>query len=190
MNKNKNNVLINITDQIFIDLAPEDSFLQHCLNNSKWDDEYKNTTSLARYNIRLAVSKILRIVEVYEGDAWPLVKLLTTPPHQLNAKNIVQGFKAVEIISKKSLPLNPAKIYSCAFRRFIRYFSSPISNALNVHELPYESILLENSTFEKNEDVDLFKILDFPHFTRHQMSYIVTSTRGVYEQRQTVYPRI
>lgn len=32
--------------------------------------------------------------------------------------------------------------------------------------------------------------LDFPDFARHQMSYIVTSTRGVYEQRQTVYPRI
>ena len=32
--------------------------------------------------------------------------------------------------------------------------------------------------------------LDFPDFARHQMSYIVTSTRGVYEQRQTVYPRV
>ena len=32
--------------------------------------------------------------------------------------------------------------------------------------------------------------LDFPDFARHQMSYNVTSTRGVYEQRQTVYPRI
>jgi len=33
-------------------------------------------------------------------------------------------------------------------------------------------------------------LVDFPDFARHQMSYIVTSTRGVYEQRQTVYPRI
>lgn len=33
-------------------------------------------------------------------------------------------------------------------------------------------------------------VLDFPCFTRHQMSYIVTSIRGVYEQRQTVYPRV
>jgi hypothetical protein len=158
MNKNKNKALINITDQIFIDLAPKDSFLEHCLNNSKWDDENDNTTSLADYNTRLAVSKILKIVEIHDNEALPLVKLLTTPPQQLNAKNIIQGFKSIEIVSKKSLPLNQAKTYSTSFRKFVRTFGSPITNGFNVHEMSYESILTENSTFEKNGDIDLFKI--------------------------------
>ena len=51
-----------------------------------------------------------------------------------------------------------AKTYSTAFRSFAKSFASPISNGLNINELPYESILTENSTFEKNTDVDLFNI--------------------------------
>jgi hypothetical protein len=158
MNKNKNKALINITDPIFIDLAPENSFLKHCINNSKWDDENDNTASLAHYNTRLAVSKILKIVEINDDDARPLIKLLTSQSQQLNEKDIIQGFKAIEIISKKSMLLKQAKTYSTAFRSFVSTYSSPISNGLNVHELPYKSILIENSTFEKNDDIDLFKI--------------------------------
>lgn len=157
-NKNKNKALMNIADPIFIDLGPEDSFLQHCLINSKWDDKNDNTASLAHYNTRLAVSKVLQIVEINDDEARPLVKLLTSHPHQLNAESIVQGFKAVEIVSKKSMPPKQAKTYSTAFRSFAKSFASPISNGLNINELPYESILTENSTFEKNTDVDLFNI--------------------------------
>lgn len=155
---NKNKALIDIDDPIFTDLAPEDSFLKHCLKSSKWDDEYGNTTSLAHYHIRVAVSKILQIVDIYDDEAWPLVKLLTTPPHQLNANNIIQGFKAVEIVLKKSFSLKQAKIYSSAFRSFVRTYSNPISNSLNIYELPYESLLTEKSTYKKNDEVDLFEI--------------------------------
>jgi hypothetical protein len=45
-----------------------------------------------------------------------------------------------------------------------------------------------NCLSEKDSTSKIY--MDFPDFARHQMSYIVTSTRGVYEQRQTVYPRV
>jgi len=158
MNKNKKKALINIADPIFRDLAPKDSFLQHCLVNSKWDDKNDNTASLAHYNTRLAVSKVLQIVELNEDDARPLVKLLTSLPNQLDANDTIQGFKAAEIISKKSFAPKQSKTHCVAFRNFAKTFASPISNGLNIDELPYESILTENSTFEKNTDVGLFNI--------------------------------
>jgi len=158
MNKNKKKALINIADPIFRDLAPKDSFLQHCLVNSKWDDKNDNTASLAHYNTRLAVSKVLQIVELNEDDARPLVKLLTSLPNQLDENDTIQGFKAAEIISKKSFAPKQAQTHCVAFRNFAKTFATPISNGLNIDELPYESILTESSTFEKNTDVGLFNI--------------------------------
>jgi len=60
-------------------------------------------------------------------------------------------------------------------------FISP--NVSKMSKLKSWAIREEKAAAKKEE-------VDFPDFARHQSSYIVTLIRGVYEQRQTVYPRI
>lgn len=159
MNNKRNKALLNITDEIFSRLAPEGSFLRDCLDASNWDDENNNSTSLAHYNMRLAVSKLLQVIESDDAETMPLIKLLTTRSKRLNNKDVVQGFKSAEIVLKKALPISRANHYSVQFRSFTKNFSSKLHNEGSVAVLPYQSILRNSSNYQKNNSVGLFEIL-------------------------------
>lgn len=152
----RNKALLNITDPIFTDLAPKGSFLLDCLVASKWDDKNTGSESLAHYNIRLAVSKLLQLTKIHNTEE--LIKLLTSPSKALTKRDIFQGFKSAELLLIQTLPITRAKAHSVAFRSFIKNYSSVLLDGSHASELRYESILWASSSYQKNSHVGLFEI--------------------------------
>lgn len=158
MNKKKKKALLNISDPIFSKLAPEGSLLRDCLIAAKWDDKNEGSASLAHYNNRLYVSKLLQAIELDDREAKPLIKLLSSQAETLTNKDVIEGLKCAELIYKRTLPLKRANVNSVAFRNFIKNFSKALGSGNTILDLPYESILLDNSKYERNADVDLYEV--------------------------------
>ncbi|GAC03047.1 MAG: hypothetical protein CL578_18200 [Alteromonadaceae bacterium] len=153
---NQNKALLNIDDPIFAHFAPEGSLFRDCLLASRWDDKNDGSNSLAHYNSRLAISKLIQSVELY--NCRSLMKLLSSPTKSLSTGDVVQGFKSADLILKEHFPVRRAKDYGSAFRRFVKQFSGPLFNGAKISELPYESVLWTNSDYQENLHVGLFEI--------------------------------
>ncbi len=158
MKNYKNKCILNIDNPIFESLAPKGSFLQHCLINSKWDDENENTSSLAHYNLRLAISKLLQLIDENEAEHQALVHLLVSNPVTITIKDLIKGYKSIELVIINHFPLSRAKNYSTLVRSFFKSFSDPIENGFNATELAYQTLLSTNVDFKKNPNIDLFTI--------------------------------
>ncbi len=158
MKNYKNKSILNIDNTIFQSLAPKGSFLQLCLINSKWDDECVNTSSLAHYNLRLAISKLLHLINADEEDHQASIHLLVSKPETITIKDLIQGYKSIELALVSNFPLSRAKSYSTSVRNFFNSFSTQIENGFNASELAYETLLSTNVDFKKNPNIDLFTI--------------------------------
>lgn len=158
MKNYKNKSILNIDNTIFQSLAPKGSFLHHCLINSKWDDENEKSSSLAHYNLRLAISKLLQLINANEEEHQALIHLLVSKPETITITNLIQGYKSVELALVNSFPLSRAKSYSTAVRNFFNSFSTPIESGFNATELAYETLLSTNVDFKKNPNIGLFTI--------------------------------
>lgn len=158
MKNYKTKSILNIDNTIFQSLAQKGSFLQHCLINSKWDDENEKSSSLAHYNLRLAISKLLQLINANEEDHQALIHLLVSKPETITITDLIQGYKSVELALVNSFPLNRAKSYSTSVRNFFNSFSTQIENGFNASELAYETLLSTNVEFKKNPNINLFTI--------------------------------
>jgi len=167
--KNYNNKsILNIDNAIFQSLAPKGSFLQHCLICSKWDDENEKSSSLAHYNLRLAISKLLQLIKADEEEHQALIHLLVRKPETITITDLIQGYKSVELALINSFPLSRAKSYSTAVRNFFNSFSAPIESGFNASELAYETLLSTTVDFKKNPNIDLFTV-----YVRNQTKFAV-----------------
>lgn len=158
MKNYKNKSILNIENIIFQSLAPKGSFLHHCLINSKWDDENEKTSSLAHYNLRLAMSMLLQLIKADEEEHQALIYLLVGKPETITITDLIQGYKSVDLALINSFPLRRAKSYSTAVRNFFNSFSAPIESGFNASELAYKTLLSTNVNFKKNNNIDLFII--------------------------------
>jgi hypothetical protein len=79
-------------------------------------------------------------------------------PETISIKDLIQGYKSIELALINNFPLNRAKSYSTAVRNFFNSFSAPIENGFNATELAYETLLSTNVDFKKNPNIDLFTI--------------------------------
>lgn len=153
---NKKKAVLNISDPTFLRLAPENSLLKQCLVASQWDDKNDNSSSLLHYNIRLSVSKLLSLTKL--TDSKELSKLLSSPSDTLTKKDVIQGFKSAELLLQRSFPINRAKVYSTSFRRFLKQYGHALSDGSTLSDVPFESILLPTTRYQKNTEVGLFEI--------------------------------
>ena len=97
---------------------------------SKVDKESK---SLVHYNTRLGVSKLL---ELFNADRpCNLVRLLKTPSKNLSKKDVVQGFKAAELLLEKTLPTDKAYKYCMNLRSFVECYSSVLCDGSYISEI-------------------------------------------------------
>lgn len=152
-----NKAILHIADPIFSHLAPAGSLLSECLIKSKWDDNNVNSASLAHYNVRLAISKLLQAI-TDDSKAENLIKIITRKSKTLTKKDILKGFKSAEVILKDTYPINRARNYSMAFRNFIKTYSSELNDGSTAFELTYESIFSADVRFQNNPEVSLFEI--------------------------------
>lgn len=153
---NQNKALLNIDDPIFAHLAPEGSLLQDCLLASRWDNKNDGSNSLAHYNSRLAISKLIQSAKF--DNCRSLAKLLSSPSKSLSKGDVIQGFKSADLILKENFSVRTRKDYSGAFRGFVKQFSGPLCNGAKVSEIPYKPVLWTNSDYQENLHVGLFEI--------------------------------
>lgn len=155
---NKNKSILSKADLVFKKLAPNGSFLRGCLNASKWDDMNINTVSLAHYNQRLALSKVLQIIDNDEKVSAPLVYLLTSSPKFLTAKDVIQGLKSQELLLIQNYSKKQALSYCRGAIAFFRDFSETYKGNVILPKT-YRSSLINNlCTYSENTKVDLFEI--------------------------------
>ena len=91
--------ILSIDSAIISSLAPAGSFLHTCLINSKWDAFPRNTSSLAHYNLRLAISKLLQLIKNDEEVHQALIYLLTSNPKIItqNTLQLTRYFISINI---------------------------------------------------------------------------------------------
>nr|WP_136252746.1 hypothetical protein [Ningiella ruwaisensis] len=87
-----------------------------------------------------------------------MMNLLSSPAKSLSKGDVIQGFKSADLILKEIFPIQRAKDYGSAFRRFVKQFSGPLCNGSKVSEITYESVLWTNSDFQENLHVGLLEI--------------------------------
>lgn len=150
--------ILSIDSAIISSLAPAGTFLHTCLMNSKWDDFPRNTSSLAHYNLRLAISKLLQLIKNDEEVHQALIYLLTSNPKIITTNDLIQGYKSIELTLINSFPLNIAKSYSTSVRRFFKLFGPSIASDFKIADLSYESLLSPKIQFKKNHDIEIFTI--------------------------------
>ncbi|GAA0814286.1 hypothetical protein GCM10009111_10960 [Colwellia asteriadis] len=155
---NKTKSILCKEDPVFKTLAPNGSFLRGCLNVSKWDDMNANTNSLAHYNLRLSISKTLQVIDTNEDVSSPLIYLLTSSPQFLTAKDVIHGFKSMELLLIRHYSEKQAEAYCRGARTFFKDFSEPYQSNVIIQKAYSPSLISNLAIYQPNQEVDLFEI--------------------------------
>jgi hypothetical protein len=158
MINNRNKSILSKADPVFKKLAPSCSFLLECLNASKWDDMNDNSSSLAHYNLRLALSKALQVIDTNEKFSAPLVYFLTSKPKYLTAKDVIHGFKSLELLLIQNYNEKQAEAYCRGARAFFKEFSEPYQSNVIIPKAYSPSLIGNLAIYQPNQVVDLFEI--------------------------------
>lgn len=155
---NNNKGIIERSDQRINSLIRSDNFLHTCFDNSNWDNKNENSSSLAHYNYRLAVSKSLIAALTNKDLSVNFLSLLNSNPCDLSIRDFIHGFKSLEAFLIKEFDNNVAIAYSTGVRHFLLKYGENDSINFPFNFITYDTRYAESVVYKENTDVDFFVI--------------------------------
>ena len=157
-NKNKNRGIIERNDELISSLIAPCNFLSICFDNSKWDSKNEDSSSVAHYNYRLALSKAIISALAHKDLSTHFLRLLSSNPSDLNLKDFIRAFKSLEIFLIKEYESTVAIAYSATVRNFLLKFGENDNINFPLNFVKYDSLYAESVVFKENPNVGLFVI--------------------------------